>query len=225
MTETSLTKVTRNNLTSQVYQELEKALMTGQFLPGDRLNIKELADKMETSQTPVREALLRLASFGALEMKYSRPILIPVLSKERYLENRAIRIVNEGLAVEVAAKIINAKDIARLREINQVMLNAKREGRYKEVLIGNHTFHIELCRAARMPNLLNLIEILWLQIGPSLNLLYPATRDEQARTEYNYHAEILDALENRDPKAAVKALQNDLIFGGRRLLEYFEQSR
>lgn len=224
MAESSLGKVTRNNLTEQVYQELQKALMTGRFLPGDRLNIKELADKMETSQTPVREALLRLVSYSALEMRHSRPILVPVLSKERYLENRAIRIVNEGLAVEVAAKIIAAEDIRRLREINRVMLKAKKEGRYEDVLINNHAFHIELCRAANMPILLNLIEILWLQIGPSLNLLYPATHDEQARNEYNYHGEILDALENRDPKAAVMALQNDLIFGGRRLLEYFEQS-
>lgn len=216
-------KITRSNLTSQVYQELQKALMTGKFLPGDRLNIKELADQMETSQTPVREALLRLVSYGALEMKYSRPILVPVLTKERYLENRAIRIVTEGLAVEVAAKIISAKDINRLREINQLMLNAKRAGRYKEVLIRNHTFHIELCRAAKMPSLLNLIETLWLQIGPSLNILYPATLDEQSRQEHNYHGEILLAMENRDPKSAAVALKNDLIYGGRRLLEHFEK--
>ncbi len=221
MPATNLKKVTRSNLTSQVYEEVKNALMTGRFLPGERLSIKDIAEKMGTSQTPVREALLRLVSYGALEMKYSHPILVPVLNKERYLENRAIRIVNEGLAAETAAKKIDPADLDRLWKINQTMLAAKKAGRFKEVLIKNHAFHIELCKAAQMPSLLAIVEVLWLQIGPSLNLLYPGTPDEDARTRYNYHGEILAAIEAQDPKAAVEALRQDLIFGGKPLLDKF----
>ena len=48
---------------------------------------EKLAEKMGTSTTPVREALLKLVSYGALDMEPAHPITVAVLNKEKYLEN------------------------------------------------------------------------------------------------------------------------------------------
>ena len=60
-----LEKAQRVSLTMQVEISLKGALITGSLKPGARLITKEIADKLGTSITPVREALLRLVSGGA----------------------------------------------------------------------------------------------------------------------------------------------------------------
>ena len=59
-----LEKAQRVSLTMQVEHSLKGALITGSLKPGARLITKEIADKLGTSITPVREALLRLVSSG-----------------------------------------------------------------------------------------------------------------------------------------------------------------
>ena len=118
-----LKKVTQENLTSKVYDQIKNALMRGQFRPGDRMAIRPLAEQLGTSPTPVREALLKLISFGALEMKPAHPIVVPTMTRDKYLENRTLRLSIEGLAAETAAANMKKKDIDR--EIYAVMATFK----------------------------------------------------------------------------------------------------
>ncbi len=60
----NLEKAQRLSLTMQVEVSLKGALIAGALKPGARLITKEIADKLGTSITPVREALLRLVSAG-----------------------------------------------------------------------------------------------------------------------------------------------------------------
>ncbi|MBI4763363.1 MAG: GntR family transcriptional regulator [Deltaproteobacteria bacterium] len=218
-----LIKVKRDNLNDKVYQQIKDAIMSGRFQPGERLPIRQLAEKMGTSITPVREALLRLVSYGALEMKPAHPITTPILDKKGYLENRAIRIVNEGLAVAEAAKKIKIRQLNRLTRINAEMIKAAKEGRFKDSIANNYAFHIEVCKAAEMPALLEIIEILWLKIGPFLNNLQPQDSENIPKTKSNYHRQILQALEAKDSHAAKSAMEMDLIHGGELLLEFFDK--
>ena len=217
-----LGKINRDNLTTQVYQQIKEAIMSGYFQPGERLPIRTLAEQMGTSITPVREALLKLVNFGALEMKPAHPIAVPVLTKEKYLENRTIRIAVEGLAAAEAAKKIKKRQFSRLSKLNDEMRQAGREGRFKESISKNYSFHIELCRVADMPALLEIIEILWMKIGPSLNILRTPVPEDSTGSKSNFHWQILEALEKQDADAARVAMEHDLIHGGAALLAYFE---
>jgi DNA-binding GntR family transcriptional regulator len=218
-----LSKISRDNLTIKVYQQIKEAIMSGHFQPGERLPIRQLAEKTGTSITPVREALLKLVSYGALEMKPAHPITIPILSKAGYLENRAIRIVNEGLAAAEAARRIDKTQLDRLIGINADMIKAAEENRFKDSIADNYAFHIEVCKAADMPALLEIIEILWLKIGPSLNILVSRNAEDKTKTKSNYHRQILQALEAKDPEAARSAMEKDLVEGGESLLAYFDK--
>jgi DNA-binding GntR family transcriptional regulator len=217
-----LKKICTENLTGKVYQQIKEAIMSGRFQPGDRVPIRQLADKMGTSTTPVREALLKLVSYGALEMKPAHPIAIPVLDKKGYMENRAIRVVNEGLAASEAARRITKRQLNKLVKLNDEMIKAAKENRFNDSIAHNYAFHIEVCRAADMPVLLEFIEILWLKIGPSLNFLKSRASRNRPKGSSNYHQDILEALENKDPEAARLAMEKDLVEGGETLLDYFE---
>ena len=99
------------------------------------------------------------------------------------------------------------------------MVDDYRHGRYADVLINNHSFHIELCKSSEMSTLVDIVEILWLQIGPSLNHLY----SEKTLGSESYHPQILKALEDRNPAAAKLAIENDIIHGGAPLLSFFDK--
>ncbi len=216
-----LSKISRDNLTAKVFQQIKEAIMSGRFQPGERLPIRNLAKKMGTSITPVREALLKLVSFGALEMKPAHPITIPILNKERYLENRTLRIANEGLGAAEAAKKIKKRHLNRLIKIDSDMNKAAREKKFADAIASNYLFHLELCKAAEMPALLEIVEVLWLRIGPSLNMLNSPIPEYNPKTISNFHKQIIEALENRDSDAAKAAIEQDLIQGGASLLAYF----
>ena len=56
--------VARNSLSEQAYQQIRKALMVGELKPGQKLNGRDIAVRLGTSLTPVREALLQMVAEG-----------------------------------------------------------------------------------------------------------------------------------------------------------------
>ena len=114
--------VGRDNLTARVFQELRVALMEGRFRPGHRFKIRELAETMGVSETPIREALMQLVRARALNMQASRSIEVARLSASQYEELRSIRILLEGLAAERATTRISKADIANLRKYHQLLV-------------------------------------------------------------------------------------------------------
>lgn len=99
-----LEKAQRTSLTMQVEASLKSALIIGALKPGARLITKEIADQLGTSITPVREALLRLVSAGALHATPAQAFLVPEVNLERYSEINHIRKNLEGMAVRAASQ-------------------------------------------------------------------------------------------------------------------------
>lgn len=86
-----LEKAQRLSLTQQVEVSLKNALIVGALKPGARLITKEIADQLGTSITPVREALLRLVSAGALHATPAQAFLVPEVSQQTFIEITEIR--------------------------------------------------------------------------------------------------------------------------------------
>ena len=67
----------RETLHDRVYAELRRSLIHGVFDAGQMLRIQDLAEKLQTSTMPVREALARLVSEQALEALPNRSVRVP----------------------------------------------------------------------------------------------------------------------------------------------------
>ncbi len=88
------------------------------------------------------------------------------------------------------------------------MVRALRIGDAKGYLDANEAFHLILYRAAGSPLLLELIETVWLQVGPISNLLFG---DAQfAGTLNDAHDELLNAAKARDAAGVRRAIEHDL---------------
>lgn len=160
-------------LRDRVYARIREALMTGKFLPGDKVTIRSLAGALGTSLTPVRDALGRLVAEGALEGEPNRSVRVPLMTASKLAELRDIRIAVEGLAAAKAAEAITAGEIAQLKRVAAEVIAARDRGDTPTDIAKVVEFQFLAYRASRMPQLLRIIEGLWLQTGPYINLLFP----------------------------------------------------
>lgn len=202
------TRTTISDL-EHVYCELKQAIMMGEFEPGQKLKLAELAEAFGTSQMPVREALGRLASAGALESAQRRSMVVPTADVARMRAILALRIDLEGKAVRLAMQSGREGLLDRLTRANAVMdvEAARPTPSIKAYLAANHTFHFAIYTASDNRDLVDLIEILWMRYGPLLNLL---RRSDVSFFWHAHHADLINAVKVDDPDAAVAALTADL---------------
>ncbi|KAB0268435.1 GntR family transcriptional regulator [Microvirga brassicacearum] len=202
--------IDHNNLGEVVYQHIAEALIKGALKPGERLKIRDLAQEMGTSVTPVRDAILRLVHEGALLLKSPRDIRVPVLHQDRYLEIRMIRLKLEGLAAERAAANAKPSDIERLERLIEDNEQALARNEFARATEINQIFHFELANIAAMPILRGILQNLWLQMGPVIAAAY----EVGGRTMIEHHYDVMDAIRRHDPVAAKNTIREDILSGG-----------
>ena len=196
-----------------VYRPLRERLMRGRLKPHERLRIRDLAQALSTSETPVREAIFQLVRDGAIELKPHHYVRVRRLTLAEYLEARDIRLTLEPLAAERALAHIAEGDVGRLAKVHRRLIEAERAGDHATAILANFDFHFGIYRRSGMMQLMGVLENLWTQLGPMLNYLYP-----DGHPTYDgphQHELVLAALERRDARALKKAIRNDMIEGGR----------
>ena len=208
--------IEKSNLNEKAYTVLRQALMSGRFQPGQKLLLRPLANELGISITPVREALLKLVSEQALTTDSSRKVAVPVVSLQRFLEIRDLRIELEGRAAEAATRLARAPDLAALAAMQRTLIEHRRHGRFIEALGINEGFHFTVYRLARMPVLYRIIEGLWVQIGPVLTRLYNQVDNASIELQHP-HDVMIRAMRQKDAPAARQALASDILWASRHL--------
>jgi DNA-binding GntR family transcriptional regulator len=215
-----LAKVNRvDSLGDQAVTSLRGALRRGALLPGQRLTVREIADTLDISLTPSREALNRLLAEGVLDQTPDRVAVVPLLTKERYGEICAIRLDLEGMAAREGCARLSASDLGRLKELYERHASAYRSRDARTSLRLNEEFHFTIYGACAMPTLLQILETMWLRVGPSMNFLFTASYDPDW-TGGSHHRAMLDAIAAGDAAALERAVRGDLIDGRARLTRH-----
>lgn len=213
--------VERTNLASQIYEHLREQLMSASFQPGQRFKIRELAKSLGTSETPVREALIQLVRDRALEMKEGYFIRVRQMSLAEYMELREIRLALEPLAAERALPHLDAAAIRELTATHRKLVQAEKAQDYRAALQHNFDFHFGIYRQSGMPQLTDMLDRIWVQVGPMMNFLYPHGHPRYEGP--HEHLNIVKALQERDVKRLRKAIKDDLIEGGRDFVRVLEE--
>ncbi|PGH55530.1 GntR family transcriptional regulator [Azospirillum palustre] len=210
-----LSLLEHDNLGSTIYQKLCEALMRGVFKPNDRLKIRDLAERLGTSVTPVRDAILRLVQDQALVLRSPRDIRVPMLTRAAYLEIRDIRVNLEGLAAARAAERATPPQIEQLEALLTHNEEAMAAGNTALATELNQIFHFRLAEIADMPVLGDILRRLWLQMGPLIADVYGGA----GRTMIDHHYPLMDAIRRHDGPAAARAIQDDIQLASGPILE------
>ena len=208
------------SLSAQVYRRLRTLLMRAELKPEQRLKIRELALRMGTSETPVREAIMQLAQEGALEIKPRHFVRVRKATLAEYLEIRDIRLQLEPLAAERAMPRIGEAELAELTEAHRRLRHAEKTGDWPTAVQANFDFHFGLYWRSPMPTLIGVLESLWIRVGPLLSQLYPHAHPTYS--ERHQHENVLDAIRAGDAYNLREAIRQDLLEGGRNLVRHLE---
>lgn len=197
----------RMGLTQEAYGLLRQSIMSGGFEPGQKLSTRKIAASIGIGVTPVREALVRLTAERALDATLQRSARIPELTRERALELMELRILLEGRAANYAAGLATPDEIEALQTVSLEIMSARQLQDKALDIRKIHEFHFILYRAARRPELLGLIESLWLRTGPYLNLLFPEYTKNMTGEG---RGRIIAALRAGDGDLARKEVEDDI---------------
>lgn len=193
-----------------IYHRLCDDLRSGRFAPGEKITIRQIADREGTSPTPVREALYRLVADGTLVAETNRSTRVPMLTGAAIRELREIRATVEGLAAERAAGVGDDSLVSKLRSISAELKQARAQGDYETDLRCVYEFQFALYRACEMPHLIRIIEGLWLRTGPYLTLLYPDYVQRVMSLRGDWRERVCVALERHDAAALRKEIDGDV---------------
>jgi DNA-binding GntR family transcriptional regulator len=194
-------------LQEQVYRQVTHQLVTGRLKPGQKLVIRTLSQAMGTSPMPVRDALQRLAAQGVLTGK--RSLEVPVLSEQEITDILAIRLKLEQLAAERAVERATDTQLRGIEKHYRALEDAALGNRPHDFLQCNALFHLHIAELAHSPSLYSTIEPLWLKLGPALQLL--PHEQEHLPAVLPVHRRIVDALIQRNARAAQQAIYDDLM--------------
>lgn len=198
-----------SNLHDAAYERMRQALMDGHFVPGQTFTIRALAAVFGTSPMPVRDALKRLVAERALELSANRSVVLPIMSRARFLEILQIRLSLESMVAARAAVKVAPSVIEAMAADHQAMCQALEAGNASHYLACNRRFHFRLYEAADTQVMLPVIESMWMQIGPHLNQIFRVPDNATANADH-HHNDLLRALRRQDAQAAAKAVWDDL---------------
>lgn len=204
-----LRKIERGNLSEQVYAVIRDTLIEGKYEPGARLRINPLAAELGVSITPVREAIFRLVSEHALEMKAATAVHVRNLTSAELQEILLMRHLLEGEAASLAAERMTAEEVSALEAL-QDQFRAAAAVDPQQAAALNRQFHFGLVAGARMPLIFATVETMWVLMGPLLRTFHMTVPVRDLTSGTHQHYAVLRALKARDGQAAKAAIQADI---------------
>lgn len=200
-----------DTVADQIHGTLRQRLCEGAFVPGERVSIRAIAQQCAVSVIPVRDAVRRLVAEGGLRFADSRTIEVPKLSLSNH---RDVLFARSQLEPEAAARAfaqLTQGDLQALRAIDAQVNAAIACNDLPRYMQSNHAFHFLIYRRSGAPTLLRLIEILWLQYGPSMRFI-AAGYGANALAD-DYHRAATEALARADKAGFVAAIRADIAQG------------
>jgi DNA-binding GntR family transcriptional regulator len=193
-------------LAEKAFGALHEAILTGRLRPGERLPIEELAEVLDMSAMPIREAVRRLDAAGLVENIPHRGARVTELSIDDLEEVYEARLALEPLTVRRAAEHFD-EEKAAVANSRLAALNDLPDDNSTGTWAAHTAFHFALYEAAGSNWLLRLIRPLW-ETSERYRLAAPVKR--KLATRRGEHELILQACIDHDGERAALALHDHL---------------
>jgi DNA-binding GntR family transcriptional regulator len=198
-------------LRRHVRNEIQRRILSGESLPGERLAQQSLAMTLGVGQGTVREALMELEWLGLVEATDGLGVFVGKLDASRLVEAYAVREYLEGLAARSACGRVSQSDVITLRAMADRIWNLSKEGNLEEMGAVDRALHLEIVHLSRNRVLVRLAEGYW-----TLSMAIRASRDPGV--VYNEHLRIVDAI-NRDAPDEAEKLARQHVLEARHIIE------
>ncbi|MGF6413305.1 GntR family transcriptional regulator [Paraburkholderia sp. MM5482-R1] len=186
--------IMHQQLSHLVTARLREAIVSGTYVPGERLVEGRIAQELDVSRVPVREALRALASEGLVEVRPRHGAVVASLQPSAAREMIQIRATLEGLNARLAAEHRTPELVG---QIEQVLAEGKAKvdaGETAGLLELNARFHDLLYAAGANTILSDLMR----SLRDRTRMLFTNASDAEVRQTWDEHAAILRAVQSGD---------------------------
>lgn len=205
----------RADAAESVFSELRRGIIAGDYEPGSRLIETQIGEALDVSRTPVREALVRLAAEGFVDLIRNRGAFVSKWSEQDLEEIFGLRVMLESYGTALAAGNIEPEEIERLDELAIQMdrsLAEQRPGYVEECAELNTVFHGTLVGAARNQRLSAIVSSLT-QL-PLIHRTISLQKPGELARSFAQHRDMITAMQEGDSQWA-EALMRAHILAGR----------
>jgi len=192
------------------YARLRDMILFGQLAPGQPVTIQGLTQNLGAGMTPVREAIRRLASEGALLPQGNRRGSVPRLTASDLDQIGFARLAIEPRLAELSTRHASPALLAQLEALDAEVDRTVLAGDVAGYLASNHAFHFALYGAAGAGVLMDMAQSLWLRFGPSLRVV---TGLSGRANLPDSHKDIITALRAGNGAGAAAAMARDIEIG------------
>jgi DNA-binding GntR family transcriptional regulator len=195
------------SLREQALLTIKQGILDQRYAPGSLLSENQLAEELQISRTPIREALRELAGSGLVRILPQRGIFVTELSMGDIIEVYQLREQLEGFAARLAAERATADDTKAFRSDHADALRHVKAGRLRPAYDASVLMHARIIELARNSRLVPIMKLLSDQAHRFGLLTLRHGRAEPALRE---HGEIIGAIARHDADAAEALMREHL---------------
>lgn len=196
------------SLKDHVYEYISENLKDGSLKPDDKINEKDISDKLGVSRTPVREALIQLAAEGLLKSEPRRGFRVKPLSLKEASDLYQLIGYLDAMAAVLALDNMSEKDIDLMKSLHSKMDKSIKDDnfdKYYQFQIKFHDVYIDRCDNNELVDTLEKIRMRFIKQGYSD--IDSEVLDKTFNETNKQHLEIIKLFQEKNKEALEKYLK------------------
>lgn len=193
---------------TRVFEALRQAIIQLQLRPGNPLSEADIGRQLGVSRQPVREAFIKLAEVGLVEIRPQRGTFVRLISLR---EVRNARFLREAIEIAIAKRAASEATPEQIDGLNSIIEQQRIVARrtYNAAFLKlDEAFHQALAGSADCDNAWRVLEGLKAQMDRVRYLSLPNATPLETIIEQ--HQQIVAGIEQASPQAAEKAMRHHL---------------
>lgn len=187
----------------RAYSWLRHRIVNQDYNAGYRLVLSSLADELDMSVVPVREAIRQLEAEGLITFERNVGARVAHIDDSQYIYSMQTLSVLEGAATALAARFLTEDDVREARQINEQMIETLEHFDPRRFTGLNHQFHSVLFAKAANPRMRELVETEWGRLGHLRESTFTFVPG-RARESVKEHEHLLRLIETSAPLSKIE---------------------
>ncbi|WP_019142596.1 GntR family transcriptional regulator [Noviherbaspirillum massiliense] len=205
------------NRSATLRDSIEEMIAVGKLKPGQHLDETELANAFGVSRTPIREALIQLASLGLVVTRPRRGTVVAEIPPQKLVEMFEVMAELEAMCGRLAARRMSEAEHAQLLAAHRACQQARDANDADSYYYQNEAFHQEIYAGSHNTFLAEQARNLHRRLRPYRRLQL-RVRDRVA-TSYSEHEDIVNAIVAGDGERTADLLRNHIMIQGQRFAD------
>ncbi len=209
-------KQSQTSLRQKIYELIKRDIITCKLPPGEQLVEGDLAEKFQTSKTPVREALTSLVHENLVEYRPNKGFMVSMITLKDIQEIFEARIFFETTLMRLAVRNITDSEVLKLESYQDFTYDVNDPDSLDGYIQANIDFHMDIALASRNNRLCWHYKLL---LNDASRLIYmDAVNHNVMPTWHQSHDRFIDALRKRDAEAGARAIEETMENAKKRIL-------